>query len=165
MEQILATLVFLIKEDKVYMVKKTQKIGIGKYTGVGGRKEEGETIEESARRETSEEIGVQIKELRRVAIIGFNNQDEKLFKVHVFFTKSWAGTPKPNETEVTEGRWFPISQIAEVDMMGADYIWLPPALEGKTLIAWFKYVDTQQTEVDLDKSWLQEVANLDNLLN
>jgi len=42
MNQILATLVFLTTKDRVYMVKKTQKIGIGRYTGTGGKVKKGE---------------------------------------------------------------------------------------------------------------------------
>ncbi len=162
MEQILATLVFLTTKDRIYMVKKTQKIGIGRYTGAGGKVKKGETIEESARRETLEEIGVRIEKLRRVAIIGFNNQNKVMFKVHVFFAESWSGVLKPNETEVTEGRWFPISQIAEVDMMGADYIWLPPVLEGKTIVGCFSYLDSEQRHVS-HRSWIKEVENLGEL--
>ncbi|MDQ5889614.1 MAG: 8-oxo-dGTP diphosphatase / 2-hydroxy-dATP diphosphatase [Patescibacteria group bacterium] len=162
MEQILATLVFLITKDRVYMVKKTQKIGIGRYTGTGGKVKKGETIEESAHRETSEEIGVRVEKLRRVAIIGFKNQDTTMFKVHVFFAESWSGVLKPNETEVTEGRWFPISQIAEVDMMGADYIWLPPVLKGKTIVGCFSYLDSEQKHIS-HRSWIKEVENLDEL--
>lgn len=162
MNQILATLVFLTKKDKIYMMQKTQKIGIGRYTGAGGKVKKGETIDESARRETLEEIGVQVKELRRVAIIGFNNQDKVMFKVHVFFAKSWSGTPTPNETEVIDGRWFPISKIAETDMMSADYIWLPPVLEGKTIVGCFSYLDSEQREVS-SRSWIKEVENLGEL--
>lgn len=162
MEQILATLVFLTTKDRVYMVKKTQKIGIGRYTGAGGKVKKGETIEESARRETLEEIGVRIEKLRRVAIIGFNNQNKVMFKVHVFFAESWSGVLKPNEAEVTEGRWFPISQIAEVDMMGADYIWLPPVLEGKTIVGCFSYLDPEQRHIS-HRSWIKEVENLGEL--
>ncbi|HEY4484051.1 MAG TPA: NUDIX domain-containing protein [Candidatus Paceibacterota bacterium] len=163
MEKILATLVFLTTKDRVYMVKKTQKIGIGRYTGTGGKVKKGEeTIEESARRETLEEIGVQIEKFKRVAIIGFKNQNTTMFKVHVFFAESWSGVLKPNETEVTEGRWFPISQIAEVDMMGADYIWLPPVLEGKTIVGCFSYLDSEQRHIS-HRSWIKEVENLGEL--
>ena len=109
-----------------------------------------------------EEIGVRIEKLKRVAIIGFNNQDKVMFKVHVFLAQSWSGTPRPNETEVADGKWWPISKIAEIDMMGADYIWLPPVLEGKTIVGCFSYLDSEQKQVS-HRSWIKEVENLGEL--
>lgn len=55
-----ATVVFLIRGNKVLLGRKTRKIGEGRFNGPGGGIEEGENSRESAVRETFEETGIKI---------------------------------------------------------------------------------------------------------
>ena len=66
-----ATVVFLIKGNKVLLGKKTRKIGEGRFNGPGGGIEKGEIPEESAVRETFEETRVRVspEKLERGAIV------------------------------------------------------------------------------------------------
>ncbi|MFH1713627.1 MAG: NUDIX domain-containing protein, partial [Patescibacteria group bacterium] len=116
-----ATLCLLIKENqedrKILLAMKKRGFGVGKWNGVGGKvdTEKGDMgIVDAAIRETKEEIGVQIKELEKVAIFNFyfpsvpkdKNWNQE---VHVFLIRNWEG--EPVETEEMAPRWFKESDI------------------------------------------------------
>ena len=50
------TLLLLRKDNEILLAKKKRGFGEGKYNGVGGKLEDGETPEEAMIRETEEEI-------------------------------------------------------------------------------------------------------------
>ena len=52
------TLVILMKDGKVLLGKKKRGFATGTFNGIGGKQDEGETIEQAMIRETQEEIGV-----------------------------------------------------------------------------------------------------------
>ena len=58
METLETTLCLLRKENKILLAMKKRGFGTGKYNGVGGKIENGETLNEAMIRETKEEIGV-----------------------------------------------------------------------------------------------------------
>ena len=51
-----ATIVLLLRNDEVLLAMKKRGFGEGKWNGVGGKPNAGESIEEVAVRETKEEI-------------------------------------------------------------------------------------------------------------
>ena len=70
------TLVFLVKKDStmitdICLAMKKRGFGAGRYNGVGGKVEKGESIEDAARRETKEEIGVEVLTLIKCAELTF----------------------------------------------------------------------------------------------
>jgi len=93
-----ATICLLIKEDHKYkellLAMKKRGFGVGKWNGVGGKfdYEKGDqNIEQTAIRETEEEIGVQVKKLEKVAILNFIFPYNKDWNqtVHVFLVYDW----------------------------------------------------------------------------
>ncbi|MCE9629016.1 MAG: NUDIX domain-containing protein [Candidatus Vogelbacteria bacterium] len=158
MQHKVATVVFLQNEKgEIFMGRKTQKIGIGMYTGPGGKVEPGEAIETCARRETFEEIQVKLKEasLRKIAIIQFYNHHQDptksfLMEVHFFLANNWEGTPRDTE-ELKDGRWFPLWRLRwfpwSVKMMAADKIFLPYIAAGQKIKAKFHYDGTDQKKL------------------
>ena len=65
-EVIDTTMIYLKKDDcylLLYRNKKKNDINEGKWIGVGGRKEPGESIDECAIRETKEETGLDVHSL------------------------------------------------------------------------------------------------------
>ena len=58
MKTINTTLLLVIKDGKILLAQKKRGFGEGKFNGVGGKAEEGETIEQTMLRETKEEIGI-----------------------------------------------------------------------------------------------------------
>ena len=69
------TVVMIYQPPKVLLGKKKRCFGTGRWNGFGGKVEEGETIEESAKRETREEAGIDVSDLEKVGIIEFEFQD------------------------------------------------------------------------------------------
>ena len=69
--RITATLCFIIEEDNILFIYKKKDFEAGKYNGIGGRVERGESIEEAAKREVKEEVGVDIDNLEYTGLLEF----------------------------------------------------------------------------------------------
>lgn len=146
----LVNLVFLIKGDQILLAMKKRGFGVGKYNGTGGKLLLGETMLESAVRETEEEIGVIVNQadLEKVAVLEFSfpDKDNLALECHVFFTKKWKG--QPVETEEMKPDWFNKSELPLDKMWVDDPLWLPNCLEGKKLEATFKFAGDGEEILD-----------------
>ena len=143
-----ASLCLLIRENngnrEILLAMKKRGFGKGRWNGVGGKPdlEKGETVFDSAIRETEEEIGVKIKNLEKIAIMNFFFPEipkEKDFdqQVHTFLVNEWEG--EPIETEEMKPQWFKIEEIPYNKMWDDDKHWLPHILENKKLKAEFHF--------------------------
>ena len=54
----LATLLFVIRDGEILLIRKQRGLGAGKINGPGGKLEAGESPREAAIREVQEEVGV-----------------------------------------------------------------------------------------------------------
>jgi len=155
------TLLFLYKhkEKKILLGMKKRSFGKGKWNGVGGKLNEGETIKEALMREAIEEINVTIKEsdLVQVAILNFTFQNNPEWdqETHVFFSGKWNGDP--SESEEMNPKWHSINSLPFDQMWIDDPFWLPRVLEGKKIKASFLFNDTGDNIIDMK---VNEVANL-----
>jgi len=138
-----ATLVFLIRGKELLLAMKKTGFGKGKWNGVGGKVEPGESVEQAAKREALEEIGVTItiSDLLKVADIQFlfpqgldknNNQ-----QVSVFLVNNWQG--EPTESSEMKPKWFKTSEIPYQQMWSDDKLWLPEVLRGRKISAEFTF--------------------------
>lgn len=135
-----ATLCLLVENNEILLAMKKRGFGAGKWNGVGGKidKEKGDkNIIDAAIRETKEEIGVDVKNLEKFAVLRFRfpykedwNQD-----VHVFLIKNWQG--EPQESEEMFPKWYKTNEIPYSEMWDDDKFWLPHVLTGKKLEADF----------------------------
>ena len=134
------TLCLLKKGNKILLAMKKRGFGIGKYNGVGGKIESGETVEEAMIRETEEEILVTPTEYEKVGIMEFDEfykgNKEKVI-MHVYIATKWKGTP--TESDETEPKWFDIKNIPYDKMFPDDKHWLPLILEGKKIKTYFEF--------------------------
>lgn len=128
--------VFLIKNEKICLPVKKEKIGAGFRNGYGGGIEEDESPKQAAVRESLEEGKIEpLKErLNRVALLRCENTTDtgETFTciVHVFVTKFWVGIPKETK-EMGVPTWFPIDSLPLNELMLADRVWLPRLLKDK----------------------------------
>lgn len=140
MNKLETTLCLLIKDSKILLAMKKRGFGSGKYNGVGGKIESGETPEEAMIREAQEEINVTPIEYEKAGLIEFDeyykgNRQNLVF--HLYIAHEWEGTP--TETEEMCPRWFDIKDIPYDEMFSDDKYWLPLILEGKKVKAYFEF--------------------------
>ena len=146
-----ATLVFLCKGNPVSEVLLGYKkigFGQGKYTGFGGKIEDGEEIAEAALRELTEECGVTIPEpqsLDFVAILEFRFPHQRSWeqRVFVFTTDQWQGFP--GESNEMIPNWFKIDEVPYDHMWDDGKYWLPRVLSGEKFKAEFRYLSDNAT--------------------
>ena len=134
------TLCLLKKDDKILLALKKRGFGAGKYNGVGGKLENGESPEEAMIRECSEEIGVKPTEYEKVGYIYFDeyykgNKEQVAF--HLYVATKWDGVVV--ESDEMEPKWFSISEIPYDEMFPDDQYWLPLVLDGKKIKAYFNF--------------------------
>jgi 8-oxo-dGTP pyrophosphatase MutT (NUDIX family) len=147
----LATLVFPVQGDKVWLGRKMRKIGAGCLNGWGGGVEPGESVVAAAIREFHEETGgviVDEKDLKKVGIVHFKNHksDGTVFvcTVHVFTVSKWTGQIV-STAEMQEPKEYSIKTLDRNELMPADPFWLPRMLSGELGIAWTEYGPFQKT--------------------
>lgn len=125
------TLCIIHKNDQILLGLKKQKIGAGLWNGFGGRVEEGETIEEAARREVKEEIGVEVTDLEKLGVNTFRLHNfPEILEVHIFKARDFKGELIETD-EMGLPKWFPISEIPYEKMWSDDIHWLPFFLADK----------------------------------
>ena len=138
-----STIIFLIKKeenkDQILLAMKKRGFGVGLWNGVGGKVQEGESIEGAAKRECAEEISVNAKILEKVAEIFFDDLDHPEWNqcVHVFICKIWIGVP--HESEEMDPKWFEFSEIQYDKMWVDDIYWLPIVLRNHKIKASFVF--------------------------
>lgn len=144
------TLLFLVKDGQILLGMKKRGFGKGKWNGIGGKLETGESVEDALVRECEEEIGVKPLSWNKVAELDFV-QDATTepwhMYVHAYITPSWEGTP--TESEEMRPHWYPISDIPYDDMWDDDRFWLERALNGEKLYGEFTF-DEQDKMISHD---------------
>ncbi|MFA6307644.1 MAG: 8-oxo-dGTP diphosphatase [Patescibacteria group bacterium] len=132
------TLVLITKDNKILLGFKKRGFGMGKLNGFGGKLETGETVEESAIREVFEESSLELKTIKKLAIIDFAWQDKNQdSEVHVFHCDNFVG--QEQESEEMKPEWYNIDNIPYKKMWDADKYWLPIFLKGQSFKASFLF--------------------------
>lgn len=117
--------------NRILLGMKKRGFGAGRWNGFGGKVEEGESIPDSAFRETLEEAGITITDMEKAGIheFEFENKPGDFLEVHVFRVLTFTG--EPTETEEMRPEWFRVDQIPYEEMWPDDRHWLPYFLAGK----------------------------------
>lgn len=126
-----ATLLFVIRDGRVLLIRKKRGLGAGKINAPGGRLDPGETPKECAIREVQEELVITATGVRAVGVHRFQFVDGYSLHVHVFVGDGYEGTP--TETEEAIPLWFPVDAIPFEEMWADDELWIPLMLAGR----WF----------------------------
>ena len=127
---ILSTQAYLIKDGKWLMLlrnKKQNDVNEGKWIGVGGKFEPGETAEQCVKREIREETGYEAGRLEYAGMLDFIYEGVESERIWVYTCSDFSGS----QTECTEGtlRWIEESKIMDLNLWEGDRIYLRQMLE------------------------------------
>ena len=124
-----ATLVFVIKDGRILLIRKKRGLGAGKINGPGGRREPGETFDDCAVREVREELGVTPRDVVKLGEHRFQFVDGYSTFAYVYRASAFDGVPI--ETDEAAPLWFGVGEIPFHEMWEDDRYWLPLVVEGR----------------------------------
>jgi NAD+ diphosphatase len=108
--------IILIRRGPRALLAHNARFRPGFFGLIAGFAEAGETLEEAAARETREEAGIDIRDLRYVRSQSWPFPDSLM----VAFTAEWeAGEAKPDGVEISELRWCLPSELPEIPPKGS----------------------------------------------
>lgn len=103
---------------------------VGKWMGVGGKIEPGETPDECILREVKEETGLDMTDYRKRGIIHFYSDIWEDEIMHLYSCYGYEGEPV-SECDEGELKWIDINRIMELNMWEGDRIFLKMMIEGR----------------------------------
>lgn len=123
-----ATLVYVVTNGSVLLIRKKRGLGAGKINAPGGRVEPGESLEECAIREVNEELLITPTGLEYAGENLFQFVDGHSLHAHVFRASGFSGVP--TETDEAVPMWFPVNALPYHEMWEDDELWVPLVLSG-----------------------------------
>ncbi len=139
----LATLCYVIRDNKTLMIhriKKENDFHEGKWNGLGGKFEQGESPEDCVIREVKEEAGLDIIEPKLKGFITFPLFDGKDdWYVFLFTVDNFSG----NLIDSAEGRlaWIDNDKLLDLNLWDGDRIFIPWLFQDKFFSAKFNYLN------------------------
>lgn len=132
-----ATLMFVVRDGRILLIRKKRGLGAGKINGPGGRIDPGETPRQCAIRESQEELAITPTSVVFTGELYFQFADG--FKLHgyVFQADNFEGTP--TETDEAAPLWFNVDDIPYREMWADDQYWLPFMLKGHHFVGRFLF--------------------------
>jgi 8-oxo-dGTP diphosphatase len=118
-----ATLLFVVRDGEVLLIRKKRGLGAGKINGPGGRIEAGEEPLAAAIREVEEETGLTPLDPEHIGELRFQFVDGYSIHVHVFRASSCRGEAR--ETPEAVPLWTPLDAIPYEEMWADDALWVP----------------------------------------
>ena len=127
---IISTLCYIEKEDKYLFLHRTKKksdVNEGKWIGVGGRLEPGESPEECVCREVEEETGLTLDSFRMRGILTFSSEGWEDECIFVFTSNEFHG----EEKECDEGdlKWIKKDAIMDLNLWEGDRLFLKKIMD------------------------------------
>ena len=106
--------VMIMRDGRVLLGKRKGAHGEGEYSFPGGHLEHGESFEECARRETLEECGMEIENVRFQLLANVKKYAPKHY-VHIGLVADWkSGEPKILEPDKCESwAWYTLDRLPE----------------------------------------------------
>jgi 8-oxo-dGTP diphosphatase len=141
----LATLCYVIDRQRnmtlmIYRNKKRNDYHQGKWNGLGGKFESGESPEDCAIREIEEESGLKVKSVKMRGFITFPLFDGKDdWYVFLFVADEFEG----ELIDSPEGKleWIPNEKLTKINLWDGDKIFIPWLFGDKLFSAKFNYID------------------------
>ena len=147
---ILATLCYIKKDGRTLMVhrnKKPNDMHAGKWNGLGGKFEPGESPEECIIREVREESGLQIRNPKLHGLLMFPDFKGDDWYVFVFTSSEFEG----DLINSPEGKleWIPDENMTALNLWESDQIFFPWLDSDQFFSAKFIYAGDQMQSYDV----------------
>lgn len=143
---VLTTICYIEKDGKTLMLyrnKKKNDVHEGKYVGIGGKFEFGETPEECIIREIKEETGLTVNSLRYHGLISFPKfANDDNWYMFVFSCRDFEGeVPEDRLDDCPEGRllWVDNDKVMDLNMWDGDRVFLEWVATKKVFNAKIEY--------------------------
>lgn len=121
---ILSSLLYLRREGRTLMLHKARGEQRGKWNGLGGKFEPGETPEVCARREAYEESGLRVGALQWRGVLTFPLFDGRNDRyVFVFTSEDFSGELR--NSDEGELAWIEDERLEELELYDGDRVFLP----------------------------------------
>ena len=122
---LLSTLCYLERGDEYLMlhrVKKDHDVNQGKWIGVGGKFQDGESPEDCVLRECFEETGLTLTDYRYRGLVTFVSDQAPTEYMHLFTASRWTGSPIP----CAEGElaWIKKADLLSLPLWEGDKLFL-----------------------------------------
>lgn len=147
---ILATLVYVVKDDQVLMIHRNQRpddLHFDKYNGLGGKFEEGESPRQCAIRELKEESGLDALELSFKGQILFPKFDKhgRDWLVFIYTVHHFEGELIKLNHE-GELKWISQEKILELNLWDGDKLFIPLVFSNSTFEGAITYQNGKVTD-------------------
>jgi 8-oxo-dGTP diphosphatase len=138
---ILATLCYVKQNGKTLMIhrnKRPNDIHAGKWNGLGGKFDAGESPEDCVMREVREESGLTIRAPHLHGVLTFVNFKGNDWYVFVYTAGEFEGQLT---RDVAEGglEWIPDEEVPRLPLWDSDAVFLPWLEQGRFFSAKFNY--------------------------
>lgn len=140
MSRNLTTLCYIEKDNcylMMHRISKKNDLNEGKWIGVGGHFEEGESPEECLVREVYEETGLTLTSYKLRGIITFISDKWGCEYMHLYTADSFEGDFETAQEKCTEGilKWVPKKDIFDLRLWEGDKIFLRLLLEKESIFS------------------------------
>nr|XP_021524479.1 7,8-dihydro-8-oxoguanine triphosphatase [Aotus nancymaae] len=130
----LYTLVLVLQPQRVLLGMKKRGFGAGRWNGFGGKVQEGETIEEGAKRDRiSPTLATHL-----ISTVAGASVTGSVLGAAAGEEAHWIASSSPLGTEMRP-HWFQLDQIPFKDMWPDDSYWFPFLLQKKKFHGYFKF--------------------------
>ena len=127
-----STLCYIIKDGQWLMLnrnKKNNDINAGKWIGVGGHFEEGESPHDCLLREVKEETGLTLTGCSFRGIVTFIFDEDETEYMHLFTSDSFTGTL--HDCDEGELKWIRKEDIDSLNLWEGDRLFMPRLIAGE----------------------------------
>ena len=136
----ITTLCYIEKDDcylMMHRVSKKKDPNAGKWIGVGGHFEEGESPEECLLREVYEETGLRLTSYELRGIVTFVSDEWGTEFMHLYTADDYEGGTETVQEKCAEGvlKWIPKSEVLGLNLWEGDRIFLKILMESEEIFS------------------------------
>lgn len=133
MRAVIGSVCYVVNNDQILLLQRNHRPFEGRWDGLGGLVDFGESPEEAARREVFEESGLRVESIsHRAHLLLYNTESEAAISVDLFVAAGAQGELKESQEGLPV--WVPRSQVMGLDLVGFMQITFPLVLTPESFL-------------------------------